>query len=38
MPMITVAMYSRGTQKEKDRLTETITEDVARYWEYRRKC
>jgi hypothetical protein len=36
-------MYSRGTQKEKeqkekDRLTETITEDVARYWEYRRKC
>jgi phenylpyruvate tautomerase PptA (4-oxalocrotonate tautomerase family) len=38
MPIITVAMYSGGTQKEKDRLTGTITEDVAKYWEYRRKC
>jgi phenylpyruvate tautomerase PptA (4-oxalocrotonate tautomerase family) len=30
-------MYSGGTEKEKDRLTETITEDVVKYWEYRRK-
>jgi 4-oxalocrotonate tautomerase len=38
MPIITVAMYSGRTQKEKDRLTEIIAEDVVKYWEYRRKC
>ena len=28
MPIITVAMYSGRTQRDKDRLAETITEDV----------
>ena len=30
MPIITIAMYSGRTQTEKDRLAETITEDVAK--------
>ena len=30
MPIITVSMYSGRTQREKDRLAETITEDVAK--------
>lgn len=30
MPIITVAMYSGRTQREKDRLAEAITEDVAK--------
>jgi 4-oxalocrotonate tautomerase len=30
MPIITIAMYSGKTQTEKDRLAETITEDVAK--------
>jgi 4-oxalocrotonate tautomerase len=30
MPIITVSMYSGKTQREKDRLAETITEDVAK--------
>jgi 4-oxalocrotonate tautomerase len=29
MPIITVAMYSGRTQRDKDRLAEAITEDVA---------
>jgi 4-oxalocrotonate tautomerase len=28
MPLITVAMYSGRSQRDKDRLTEAITEDV----------
>jgi 4-oxalocrotonate tautomerase len=28
MPIITVSMYSGRTQRDKDRLTEAITEDV----------
>jgi hypothetical protein len=28
MPIITVAMYSGRTQREKDRLTEAITEEI----------
>jgi 4-oxalocrotonate tautomerase len=28
MPIITVAMYSSRTQRDKDRLAEAITEDV----------
>jgi 4-oxalocrotonate tautomerase len=28
MPVITVAMYSGGAQRDKDRLAEAITEDV----------
>ena len=28
MPIVTVAMYSDKTQREKDRLAEAITEDV----------
>ncbi len=28
MPIITVAMYSGRTQRDKDRLAEAITEDV----------
>jgi 4-oxalocrotonate tautomerase len=30
MPIITVAMYSGRTQREKDRLAEAITEDVTK--------
>ena len=28
MPIITIAMYSSRTQRDKDRLAEAITEDV----------
>ena len=30
MPIINVAMYNGRTQREKDRLAEAITEDVAK--------
>ena len=30
MPIVTVSMYSGRTQREKDRLAETITEDVVK--------
>ena len=30
MPIVTVATYSRRTQTEKDRLAETITDDIVR--------
>ena len=30
MPIVTISMYSGRTQREKDRLAETITEDVAK--------
>ncbi len=29
MPIVTVSMYSGRTQREKDRLAESITEDIA---------
>jgi 4-oxalocrotonate tautomerase len=30
MPIITVAMYSGRTQREKDRLAEAITDDIVK--------
>ncbi len=30
MPIVTVSMYSGRTQREKDRVTEAITEDIAK--------
>jgi 4-oxalocrotonate tautomerase len=30
MPIVNISMYSGRTQREKDRLAETITEDVAK--------
>ena len=30
MPIVTVSMYSGRTQREKDRLAEAMTEDVAK--------
>ena len=30
MPIVNVQMFSGGTQKEKDRLAEAITEDVVK--------
>ena len=30
MPLVTVSMYSGRTQREKDRLAEAMTEDVAK--------
>jgi 4-oxalocrotonate tautomerase len=30
MPIVTIAMYSGRTQREKDRLAEAITEDIAK--------
>jgi 4-oxalocrotonate tautomerase len=30
MPIVTVAMYSDKTQREKDRLAEAVTEDVVK--------
>jgi 4-oxalocrotonate tautomerase len=29
MPIVTVSMYSGKTQREKDRVTEAITEDIS---------
>ena len=29
MPIVTVSMYSGRTQREKDRLAEAMTEDIA---------
>jgi 4-oxalocrotonate tautomerase len=37
MPIITVAMYSGRTQKQKDRLAEAITEDVVKILEVEKK-
>jgi len=37
MPIVTVAMYSGRTQTEKDRLAETITDDVVRIWKLQKK-
>jgi 4-oxalocrotonate tautomerase len=37
MPIITVAMYTGRTQREKDRLAETITEDVINTLKVERK-
>jgi 4-oxalocrotonate tautomerase len=30
MPIVNIAMYSGRTQREKDRLAEAVTEDVAK--------
>jgi 4-oxalocrotonate tautomerase len=30
MPIVTVSMYSGRTQREKDRLAEAITQDIAK--------
>ena len=30
MPIVTVSMYSGRTQREKDRLAEAMTEDIAK--------
>ena len=30
MPIVTVSMYSGKTQREKDRLAEAMTEDIAK--------
>jgi 4-oxalocrotonate tautomerase len=37
MPIITVAMYSGRTQRDKDRLAEAITEDVMNILEVEKK-
>jgi 4-oxalocrotonate tautomerase len=37
VPIITVAMYSGRTQREKDRLAEAITEDVAKILKVEKK-
>jgi 4-oxalocrotonate tautomerase len=37
MPIITVAMYTGRTQREKDRLAEAITEDVMNTLKVERK-
>jgi 4-oxalocrotonate tautomerase len=37
MPIVTVATYSGRTQTEKDRLAETITDDVVRIWKVKKK-
>jgi 4-oxalocrotonate tautomerase len=37
MPIVTVAMYSGRTQREKDRLAEAITEDVMKILNVERK-
>ena len=37
MPIITVAMYSGRTQTEKDRLAETITDNIVRIWKVQKK-
>jgi 4-oxalocrotonate tautomerase len=37
MPVITVAMYSGRTQRDKDRLAEAITEDVVNILQVEKK-
>jgi 4-oxalocrotonate tautomerase len=37
MPIVTVATYSGRTQTEKDRLAETITDDIVRIWKVKKK-
>jgi 4-oxalocrotonate tautomerase len=37
MPIVTVAMYSDRTQREKDRLAEAITEDVVKILQVQKK-
>ena len=38
MPIITVAMYSGRTQRDKDRLAEAITEDVVNILKVEKKA
>jgi 4-oxalocrotonate tautomerase len=37
MPIVTVSMYSGRTQREKDRLAETITEDIVNILKVKRE-
>ena len=37
MPIITISTYSGRTQTEKDRLAETITDDIIRIWKVQKK-
>jgi 4-oxalocrotonate tautomerase len=37
MPIVTVSMYSDRTQREKDRVAEAITEDIAKILNLRKK-
>ena len=37
MPIVTIAMYSGRTQREKDRLAEAITEDVVKILNVQKK-
>jgi 4-oxalocrotonate tautomerase len=37
MPIVTVATYSGRTQTEKDRLAETITDDIVRIWKVQKR-
>jgi 4-oxalocrotonate tautomerase len=37
MPIVTLATYSGRTQTEKDRLAETITDDIVRIWKVKKK-
>ncbi len=37
MSIVTVATYSGRTQTEKDRLAETITDDIVRIWKVQKK-
>jgi 4-oxalocrotonate tautomerase len=37
MPIVTIAMYTGRTQAEKDRLAESVTEDVVRILKVEKK-
>jgi 4-oxalocrotonate tautomerase len=37
MPIVTISMYSGRTQREKDRLAETITEDIVNILKVKRE-
>ena len=37
MPIVTIATYSGRTQTEKDRLAESITEDMIKIWKVQKK-
>jgi 4-oxalocrotonate tautomerase len=37
MPIVTVSMYSDRIQREKDRVAEAITEDIAKILNLRKK-
>lgn len=37
MPIVTISMYSGRTQKEKDRLAESITENIVKIFQVKRE-